>query len=336
MPKNKNRKKLSKFIGIIFLLFVVSHYIPTPFHVNEAGIATELSAVIQVENGYQNEGEFLLTAVRSRRAVAWDYIYIRLFQPDDRNLELMGDHLPEDMDMNEYINLMAEMMKESKLQAQTVAFRRAGYEVSVSGEGAEVVEVMRDGSAYQNLQKDDLIVEIDGKKVEMAADAVNIIRDRDIGDNVYLQVLRDEEILEFELETLELEGSEGNASIGVLIRSKGLDYEIPRNVEFETENIIGPSAGSVFTMEIYNQLTAEDITGGKRIAGTGTVNLDGEVGRVSGVKYKVLAAEEVEVDIFIVPSDNYEEAAAAAENIEVMAADKIDDIIEYLNNLLEI
>ncbi|ADQ14983.1 YlbL family protein [Halanaerobium hydrogeniformans] len=336
MSKNKNKKILSKFIGILFILFVLSNYIPTPFHVNEAGIATELSAVIQVEYGYQNDGEFLLTAVRSRRAVAWDYIYIKLFQPDDRELELMREHLPEDMDMNEYIALMAEMMEESKLQAQTVAFRRAGYEVNVSGDGAEVVEVMSEGSAYQNLEKDDLIIEIDGKKVEMAADAVNIIRDRNIGDTVQLKVLRDEEFLEFELETLELEGSEGNASIGVLIRSKGLDYEIPRNVKFETDNIVGPSAGSVFTMEIYNQLTEEDITGGKRIAGTGTVNLDGEVGRVSGVKYKVLAAEEAGVDIFIVPSDNYEEAAAAAVNLEVIAADKIDDIIEYLNNLLEI
>ena len=335
MPKNRNNKTISKIIGIIFILFVVSHYIPTPFHVNEAGLATELSTVIQVEAGYQNEGEFLLTAVRSRRAVVWDYIYINLFQPDDRELELMGQHLPEDMDMNEYINLMAEMMEESKLQAQTVAFRRAGYEVTVSGEGAEVVEVMRDGSAYQNLEKNDLIIEIDGKKVEMAADAVNIIRDRNIGDTVRLKVIRADEELEFELETLELEGSEGNASIGVLIRSKGLDYEIPRQVEFETDNIIGPSAGSVFTMEIYNQLTEEDITGGKRIAGTGTVNLDGEVGRVSGIKYKVIAAEEAGVDIFLVTSENYEEAAAAAVNLEVIAADRIDDIIDYLNNLLE-
>jgi len=331
MPKNKLSKIYSRIIGIIFVLFVIINFIPTSYNLIEPGIALELSSVIEVEDGYDNQGDFLLTAVSSRRAVVWDYLYITLASPEDKALESIAAQMPEDMEMNEYIDIMAKLMEESKLQAQAVAFRKLGYDVSVTGEGAEVVEVMKDGSAYNNLKKGDLITAIDGQEVEMAADAVNIIRDREIGDQVQLEVLRDEETLTFNLKTVELEGNEGNPSIGVLISSKGLEYDIPREVSFDTENIVGPSAGSMFTMEIYNQLTPDDITGGKRIAGTGTVNLDGKVGKIGGVKFKVMAAEEAGADLFIVPAENYEEAQEAPANIQLIEVETIDDIIEYLS-----
>lgn len=335
MRKKRLKKLYSRLIGIIFIIFVISHFIPVPYQVMEPGIAAELSPMIEVKDGYENEGEFLLTAVSSRRAMAWDYFYISLFSPDDQELTAISEQLPENMEMNEYIELMAELMEESKLQAQAVAFREAGYEVEVSGEGAEVVEVMEEGSAYNNLKKGDLITAVDGKKVEMAADAVNIIKNRNIGDVAEITVIRDEEELEFNLETLELEGNEGNPSIGVLISSKGLDYNIPGEVNFETENIIGPSAGSVFSMEIYNQLIPEDITAGKRIAGTGTISLDGEIGRIDGVKYKIMAAKEAGVDLFIVPEDNYEAASEHAGDLELLKVTNIIDIIEYLEKDLE-
>jgi PDZ domain-containing protein len=330
MKKNRIKKIYSRIIGIIFILFVISNFIPTSFNVVEPGVALELSNIINVEDGYKNEGDFLLTAVSSRRAVVWDYIYISLVEPEDKELESMASQLPEDMDMNEYIKIMGELMEESKLQAQTVAFRKLGYDVSVSGEGAEVVEVMEDGTAYNKLKKDDLITEIDGKKVEMAADAVNIIRNREIGEPVELKILRDGEVLNFVLKTVELEGNQGNPSIGVLIRSRGLEYDIPREVNFDTDNIVGPSAGSMFTMEIYNQLTPNDITLGKRIAGTGTVNLDGQVGKIGGVRYKMMAALEAEADLFIVPAENYEEAEAANIDLKLIKVETINDIIKYL------
>jgi PDZ domain-containing protein len=116
----------------------------------------------------------------------------------------------------------------------------------------------------------------------------------------------------------------------VLISSKGLDYNIPGEVNFKTENIIGPSAGSVFSLEIYNQLIPEDITGGHRIAGTGTISLDGEIGRIDGVKYKIMAAKEAGVDLFIVPEENYEIASQFAGDLKLLKVKTIKEIIEYL------
>jgi PDZ domain-containing protein len=124
--RNKRLKKFySRLIGIVFLVFVISHFIPVPYQVMQPGIAAELSPMIEVKDGYENQGEFLLTAVSSRRAVVWDYFYISLFSPEDKELTSISAQLPENMEMNEYIELMAELMEESKLQAQAVAFREA-------------------------------------------------------------------------------------------------------------------------------------------------------------------------------------------------------------------
>ncbi|SRR6056297_122938 len=326
----RSNKILSRIIGIIFILYILSHFIPTPYHVMSPGIAQELSPVINVEDGYQHKGEFLLTAVASQKAAVWDYLYINIFSPQGRELELMSEQLPEGMEMQEYIELMAKMMEESKLQAQAVAFKKAGYNVEVSGEGVEIVEVMKDGTAAGNLQKEDIIIEVDGKSVELAADAVNIIRNRKIGESVKLTVLRGNKELKLELKTVELEGNPGNPSIGVLITSKNLNYDIPRQVEFKTDNIIGPSAGSVFALEIYNQLTEEDITGGLKIAGTGTINLDGTIGQIDGVEQKIIAAQKAGVDLFFVPKENFSEAEKYAKNLKLVSVNNIDDVLEYL------
>ena len=113
--RNKNLKKLySRLIGIVFIIFVISHFIPIPYQVMQPGIAAELSPMIKVKDGYENQGEFLLTAVSSRRAVAWDYFYISLFAPEDKELTAISEQLPEDMEMNEYIELMAELMEDRK------------------------------------------------------------------------------------------------------------------------------------------------------------------------------------------------------------------------------
>ncbi|MGM0602798.1 MAG: YlbL family protein [Bacillota bacterium] len=328
--RKRSNKKLSRLIGIIFILYILSHFIPTPYYVMSPGIAQELSPVINVENGYQHRGEFLLTAVASQKAVVWDYLYITILKPEGKELELMSEQLPEGMEMQEYIELMSKMMEESKLQAQAVAFRKAGYAVEVNGEGVEVVEVIEDGTAAGELKKDDLIIAVDDKSVELAADAVNIIRNRKIGKNVKLTVLRDGEKLNFDLQTVELEGNPGNPSIGVLITTKNLNYDIPKNVEFKTDNIIGPSAGGVFALEIYNQLIEEDITGGLKIAGTGTINLDGTIGQIDGVEQKIIAAQKAGADLFIVPEDNFSEAEKYAESLQLISVKNIDDVLEYL------
>src|SRR5690606_23603033 len=81
-------------------------------------------------------------------------------------------------------------------------------------------------------------------------------------------------------------------------------------VKIDSEQIGGPSAGLMFTLEIINQLLEEDITKGYDVAGTGTMEREGEVGRIGGIDQKVMAADKDGMEIFFAPHDG------EAENIE--------------------
>ena len=332
--KNKNRKHkiINRIIGLIFIFLIVSYFIPTPYMLVKPGIAQELSPLVTVENAKKGEisGAFMLTAVQSKRATIFDLVKVFVTNPEGVEITPFREQLPEDMEMEEYIKIMGDLMEESKLKAQAVAFEKAGYDYKVSGKGAEVVEVMKDGSASDKLKNGDIIQSIDGKKVELATDAVQLIRSHDIGEKVNIKVKRDDKIKSYQLKTIEIENQPGKPSVGIFITTKDLNYEFPRNVKFDTRNIIGPSAGGVFTLEIYNQLSDKDITGGQRIAGTGTIASDGTIGRIDGILQKIIAADKARADLFFVPKENYETAQKTTRDIKLVSIENIDDALDYL------
>ena len=93
----------------------------------------------------------------------------------------------------------------------------------------------------------------------------------------------------------------------------------------------------MMALAIYNGLIEKDITGGYRIIGTGTIDKDGNVGAIGGVKYKLLGAAKKKAKVFIVPKDNYEEAMSIKEknklDIAIMRVKTLDDAIEQLSVL---
>jgi Lon-like protease len=123
------------------------------------------------------------------------------------------------------------------------------------------------------------------------------------------------------------------------------DSEIVTNpsVEIKSEEIGGPSAGLMFSLEIYDQLVEEDITKGYTIAGTGTINEKGEVGPIGGISQKIIAADKAGADIFFAPNEkgakdsNYQEALKTAKDIgtkmKIVPVDTFDDALRYLQTL---
>jgi Lon-like protease len=95
----------------------------------------------------------------------------------------------------------------------------------------------------------------------------------------------------------------------------------------------GPSAGLMFTLGIYDLVTPKDLTGGRNIAGTGTIDLDGRVGPIGGVQQKVVAAERAGAQYFLTPSWNYQEALPYAKNMQVIKVDTVKEAIDFLNSM---
>jgi PDZ domain-containing protein len=122
--------------------------------------------------------------------------------------------------------------------------------------------------------------------------------------------------------------------IGIVIQSAGFDLNLPFPVEIHSQKIVGgPSAGLMFTLTVYNLLTPEDLTGGRRIAGTGTISLDGTVGPIGGVEQKVAAAESAGAVYFLCPADNYDDAVAVARDIQVVKIETVDQALAFLQGL---
>jgi len=95
----------------------------------------------------------------------------------------------------------------------------------------------------------------------------------------------------------------------------------------------GPSAGLMFTLGVYDVVTSQDLTGGRKIAGTGTIDLEGNVGRIGGVQQKVVAAERAGAGYFLSPAENYPDALAMATRITVIEVTTAQDAISFLSSL---
>ena len=121
------------------------------------------------------------------------------------------------------------------------------------------------------------------------------------------------------------------------------DLIVHPEVTVHSDEIGGPSAGFMFSLEIYNQLTKEDLTKGYKIAGTGTISSDGTVGKIGGIEQKVVAADKAGAEIFFAPNgndekdSNYHHAILTAKdihsNMEIVPINTFDEAIDYLEKL---
>ena len=97
----------------------------------------------------------------------------------------------------------------------------------------------------------------------------------------------------------------------------------------------GSSGGLMLALTIYNAISGEDIIKRRNIAGTGTISVDGTVGEIDGIKYKIMGAAEDNMDIVLVPEDNYEEAIRIKNtynyDMEIIMVKTFREAINYLN-----
>jgi len=241
---------------------------------------------------------------------------------------------PIDVTEEEYQRQSRARMDESKLAAISVALDRLGYDVTVEGDGVEVVSVHEGTPAEGALVAGDIITAINGRAVFVGTDAVAEISTYGIGDTVILTLSRDGAIIEVPITLIEHTQNKGQPMVGFGPATHNPKYLFPIDVEIDSSNIGGPSAGMMYTLAIINLLTPEDITHGFRIAGTGTISTDGVVGPIGGIRQKVVGATLSGAQYILIPEANYDEALTAdIEGPEIVAVGTIDDALEFLATL---
>lgn len=93
----------------------------------------------------------------------------------------------------------------------------------------------------------------------------------------------------------------GKGLLGVILVSVPADGA---TIEYNLEDIGGPSAGLMFTLAVVDKLSPGELTGGKFIAGTGTISESGEVGPIGGITHKIRAAKDAGAEVFLTPAAN--------------------------------
>jgi len=329
------------FLVLGILAIVLFFYVPTPYYVTRPGSAVVLAPLVEVEGGKKEaEGQFMLTTVRMGEAnPAW-YLYARL-SPDaeliDKRLVLSHGETDEDFTRREL-----KVMQTSQEVAEAVAFRKAGYEVNIDKRGVLVMGTIAGMPAREKLQVGDVIVRLDQLKVNDTKAMLNYLADKNAGEQVSVTFLRNGKEQTVSLKLAALPGEPPRPGLGIRPEDNQV-IEVPQEVKITSQGIGGPSAGLMFTLEIYDQLKQEiDLTRGYKVAGTGTIDIDGTVGRIGGIHQKVVAADKAGAEIFFAPDDgaersNYEEAVDTAERIgtrmRIVPVKHVDDAIRFLTDL---
>lgn len=342
MSKKSFKPRVKRYILILLVLVIIA-FIPTPYYLYQPGPMEELAPIIKVENGYENEeGSFHLTTVLQIKANPYLLAY-GLIAP---NTDIMEEEsVKGDLSDAEYNRLLDFMMKDSQQNALVAAFRAADEEVTIDYKGIFVRSIVADSPAKDILKVGDIITSIDGNKIVEGPEFIDYIQqNKNVGDRAALTVLRGNEELEKTVDIIMLDESTGNVGIGIAPEEE-FTATIPKTVSITSEDIGGPSAGLMFSLEILNQLTADDLTEGYKIAGTGTIDHNGNVGQIGGITHKVIAAEEEGADIFFAPKDltgldqNEKDAIAQAENngynVKIVPVGTLSEAVDYLKMLEE-
>ncbi|MEV4577474.1 PDZ domain-containing protein [Nonomuraea jabiensis] len=192
-----------------------------------------------------------------------------------------------------------------------------------------VVSTEKGRPADGKLLKGDEINSVDGKPakdVDVVGDAVKAHKP---GDNVAFSVTRGGQKLDVTVPTVA--GPKGQTLVGVVMQAK---YKFPFDVDINVGDVGGPSAGLMFSLGIVDKLTPGQITGGKRIAGTGTIQPTGEVGAIGGIAQKMVGAKDSGATVFLTPADNCAEAMQAVpDGLRLVRADTLHDAVLALDAL---
>ncbi|RWR12532.1 SepM family pheromone-processing serine protease [Siminovitchia fortis] len=335
----KTRKK--RILIIICFIFAVTLFIPTPFYLFQPGSVEELSSKVTVEEGEKaGQGHLYLTTVLSVKASNIYYLAYGLLAP---HTDIQRSHVVKgDMSEKEYNRWLAYLMKSSQENAITAGLKAAGEEVQVVPKGMIVRNFSKNSKAKGIIEAGDLILKVDGRTIKATEDLLGYFKGKKAGEKVNVVFSRDGKKKEEQVELVLLPGKKSQPGIGVGLEEY-VEVKPARKVNIQAGEIGGPSAGLMFSLEIYRQVTGEDITKGYKVAGTGTIDKAGNVGQIGGIAEKIAAVDKAGMDIFFCPMDvlqgdtNEKEVKAEVEkygyDVKIVPVKTLDEAVNYLDRL---
>ena len=318
---------------LIVAVIVAAFLVPLPmFYAYLPGPVRDVERLVDVgdERTYSSEGRLLLTTVSVDPQVTfWEMVQAGF---DDATAIVAKEDVTGGKSLEDLIEDQKVEMQNSRQAAEEVALTALGF-AEPTGDGAKVIETIDDTPADGVLQVDDVIVSVDGESVDTTCDVGRAIDRFEVGDTVEVGVRRGGRVEKFELEIAPDPRDQRAGIIGVFMEDVNRQFESDLEITIDTGKIGGPSGGLMMTLALYDQLTPDDLTAGRTVAGTGTIGCDGGVGPIGGIEQKVAGAEEAGATVFLSPSANAAAAKTVADDIEIVTISTFDQAVRYLEGL---
>ncbi|MDN6195976.1 MAG: PDZ domain-containing protein [Atopostipes suicloacalis] len=342
-------KKIPKWFRklLFFIILLFMFFFPLPFYLEVPGSIFPLSDMVEVDHQYEElSGEYYITTVGVKQATP-----VTIFQTFLPYHDLVSESkLLGNLDNFENYNRIQKYnMNHSINSAIKVAFDAAGKSYDLDYKGVYVLQVIEASDFFAKLEVGDIVESVDGQKFQSSAKFMDYIGNKNVGEKIRLEVKRAGEEIDISGNLIELEN--GASGIGIALTDNSEIVTEP-SVQIHSADIGGPSAGLMFAIDIYTQLIDKSLSKGYRIAGTGTIESDGQIGRIGGVEKKIVAAARENVDYFFVPDDepqsgekklnstyqsNYDLAQETADKINtglmIIPVKKFQDALDFLNAL---
>ena len=319
-----------KFI-LFLIVFVVICTWPVNYYIVIGGGISDISDRVVVENGDSSNGSFNLSYVSELKGTTLSYL-LSYVMPHWKRVSMDDYKYTTDEDYQD-IEFRSELdLLSSNSNAIYYAYQLADKPCEVVKTDVYVIVKFPE---YDNpLEVGDKLLKVNGVLCANLVEFQEAIQKVE-GNSVRVTVLRDGKEMEL---TSKLYEEENRKVLGVGLQSV-TTYDVDPEVEFQFEkNESGPSAGLITTLSIYDQLTKGDLTKGKLIAGTGTIEADGSIGPIGEVEYKLLGAVDGGAQVFLVPAgENYQDCKKMKKeenlDIQLISVKNIDDAIKKLKDL---
>ncbi len=238
----------------------------------------------------------------------------------------------DDESVDDLLELDRLYLQESIDNATILAYRKAGKEINITKEINNVIYITDE--ADTDIEVYDKILSVEGQDISSLEDLKEIVSKKKENDTINILVDRNGKKINTTSKIYKLDDS---LKVGISTLTT-YEYTTDPEIKVKTKSSeAGSSGGLMLSLAIYNKLTPEDITKGKKIVGTGTIDINGNVGEIDGVKYKLLGAEKNKAYVFLCPMENYDEALKVKKDnkldIIIKAVSTFDEALTYLTNL---
>lgn len=314
-------------LGIILGLFLA--FYEFPYYISAPGGVIDISSRIEIENANHVDGSFNMAYVSEYKATLPMLLLANIKKDWDiekKSSVLDENETDKDASLRDHI-----MLTEANQNAIIYAYTKAGKEINVKKSNIYVIYIYDE--ADTNLKVGDEIISINNININKKEDITNILNNSDKGDTLSILVKNNGNEFERYAKVIDVSGTKLIGIMPSIIR----DYDCNPNIKLKFKaSESGPSGGLMMSLAIYNYLTEEDITHGKKIAGTGTIDEKGNVGSIGGIEYKIKGAVHDKIKYFIVPNgENYEDAIKVKEkyhyDINIVGVSTFDEALEALS-----